>query len=226
MGWVVIVATDNLGRVASRDTPMFFVNGPAKVEITSPKAGSMLNRADGDITVTIHASSPSSKISKVSLDAWNSDATPIGNDNYVVRVKSCMRKCRLQAIVHDDKGMESRSEYVEFTLRSTPDVTLYWYDGEYIHQIEAGAVLKVSNEFRLHAGGSHDDTFGAAEMVKTEIFVDNALVCTIDEANRYWHDYNCVWRPSPGKYKLHAVSTDVDGAVGKSEVIEVVIERP
>ena len=36
----------------------------------------------------------------------------------------------------------------------------------------------------------------------------------------------CVWRPSPGKYKLHAVTTDVDGMAGKSEVIEVEIERP
>ena len=39
-------------------------------------------------------------------------------------------------------------------------------------------------------------------------------------------DFECVWRPAPGKYKLQAVATDVDGMVGKSEVIEVVIERP
>ena len=84
----------------------------------------------------------------------------------------------------------------------------------------------MTDELRLHASGAHDDSFNEAEIVKTEIFVDNALVCTIDEANRYWHDYNCVWRPSPGKYKLHAITTDEDGAVGKSEVIEVVIEKP
>ena len=226
IGWVVIVATDNLGRIASQETPMFFVNGPAKVEIISPKAGSMLNRADGDITVTIHASSPSSALAKVSLDAWNSDAKAVGNDTYVVKLKSCLRKCRLQAIAIDDKGVQSRSEYVEFTVRSTPEVTLYWYDGEYIHEIEAGKPLKVSNELRLHASGSHQDSFNQADIIKTEIFVDNALVCTIDEANRYWYEYNCVWRPSPGRYKLHAVTTDEDGAVGKSEVIEIVIERP
>jgi len=226
MGRVTIVATDNLGRITSQDTPMFFVNGPAKVEITSPKAGSMLNREDGEITVTIHASSASSTVKKVSLDRWDSDAKPIGNDMYVVKVKNCMRKCRLQAIALDDKGMESRSEYVEFTIRSTPLVTLYWFDGEYIHEIEPGQTLKMSNELRLHASGSHQDSFYESDIVKTEIFVDNALVCTIDEANRNWYDYNCVWRPAPGKYKLHAVTTDENGAVGKSEVIEVVIERP
>lgn len=224
--WVTIVATDNLGRVASQDAPEFFVNGPAKVEIISPKAGSMLNREDGEITVTIHASSPSSTVKKVSLDMWNSDATAVGNDTYVVKVKSCLRKCRFQAIAVDDKGIESRSGYVEFTIRSTPAVTLYWFDGEYIHEIEAGKPLKVSNEVILHASGVHGDTFNEADIVKTEIFVDNALVCTIDEAKRPWSEYNCAWRPSPGKYKLHAVTTDEDGAVGKSEVIEVVIERP
>jgi len=224
--WAAIIATDNLGRVATEQTPEFFVNGPAKVEITSPKTGSMLNREDGEITVTIRASSPSSSIKKVSLDIWNSDAKAVGNDTYVVKVKSCLRKCRLQAIAIDDNGVQSLSEYVEFTIRSIPAVTLYWYDGEYIHEIERGQTLKMTDELRLHASGAHDDSFNEAEIVKTEIFVDNALVCTIDEANRYWHDYNCVWRPSPGKYKLHAITTDEDGAVGKSEVIEVVIEKP
>jgi hypothetical protein len=223
---VAIVATDNLGRVASEQTPQFFVNGPAKVEITSPKAGSVLNRADGEITITMHASSPSSSIKKVSLDFWESDARAIGNDTYVVKMKSCMRKCRLQAIATDDKGIESRSEYVEFTVASNPMAKLYWYDGEYLQEFEPGKPLKVSNELTLHASGVHEESFNEADIVKTEIFVDNVLVCTIDETNRYWHEYNCVWRPSPGKYKLHAVTRDEDGAVGKSEVIEVVIERP
>jgi hypothetical protein len=36
----------------------------------------------------------------------------------------------------------------------------------------------------------------------------------------------CVWKPTPGEYKLQTLATDEDGAVGKSEVIEVIIERP
>lgn len=224
--WVTIVATDNLGRVASEHAPEFFINGPTKVEITSPKAGTILNRADGDVTVTIHAVSPSSSLKKVSLDIWNSDATAIGNDNYVVKLKSCVRKCRLQAIAIDDNGVESRSEPMEFTIASVPETKMYWHDGEYLREFEPGKPLKVNNEVKLHAGAAHEDTFSEATIVKTQIFVDGVLLCTTDEAARPWHEFNCVWRPSPGKYKLHAVATDEDGAVGKSEVIEVIIERP
>lgn len=226
--WVAIVATDNLGRVASEQTPGFFVNGPAKVEITSPKAGSILNRADGEFTVTIHASSPSSTIKEVSLDFWNSDAKPVGNDTYVVKMKNCMHKCSVQAMAVDDKGIKSLSERVEFTIASNPIVTLYWHDGEELQDFEPGKPMKV-NELILHASGRHDDTINTinhADIVNTEIFVDGVRVCTIDNPNGYWHEYNCVWRPAPGRYKLYAVSTDADGAVGKSEVIEVVIERP
>src|SRR5262249_40020509 len=152
---------------------------------------------------------------------WNSDATAVGNDNYVVKVKNCMRKCRLQATATDDQGVESRSDFVEFRISSVPTTTLYWYDGEYIHEIEPGQSLK-GNEIKLHASGAHDDTFNEAPIVKAEIFVNNALVCTIDETKRAWYEYDCVLRPSPGRYKLHAITTDEDGAKGKSEVIEVV----
>ena len=59
-----------------------------------------------------------------------------------------------------------------------------------------------------------------------EFFVDGDLVCTDNEPGTRSSYSECVWRPSPGRYKLHAVATDVDGRKGKSEVIEVVIERP
>jgi hypothetical protein len=187
----------------------------------------MLNRAEGDITVTIHASSPSSAIKKVSLDFWESDAQAIGNDTYVVKLRSCLRKCSLQAIALDDKGVQSLSERVDFTIASNPIAKIYWHDGEELQDFEPGKALRVS-ELTLHASGTHDEaySYNAAEIVKTEIFVDGVRVCTIDGPSGAWHEYNCVWRPSPGKYKLHAVTRDEDGAVGKSEVIEVVIERP
>ena len=223
---VTVVATDNLGRTSSQELPEFFVNGPARVEITSPKPGSIVSRADGEITVTIRATSASSSLKKVALDRWDYEATPIGNDNYVVKVKSCVRKCRLQAIAIDNKGNESRSEYVEFIVASTPITTMYWHDGEYLREFEAGKPLKVQNGLKLHASAGHEDSFIEADIVKTQIFVDGVLVCTTDEATRFWYEFNCVWRPSPGKYKLHAIATDVDGMAGKSEVIEVVIERP
>ena len=66
----------------------------------------------------------------------------------------------------------------------------------------------------------------AAEIGKVEIFIDGKVVCTDNQPEHPGLRTDCVWRPAPGRYKLHVVATDVDGAVGKSEVIEVVIERP
>jgi hypothetical protein len=157
---------------------------------------------------------------------WEVDASPVGNDTYVAKVKSCVRKCRVQAIAIDSKGNESRSEYVEFIIASTPTAKMYWYDGEYLRQFEADKPLKVQNGLTLHASAVHESSFNQAEIVKTEIFVDGVLVCSTNESTRAMDEFNCVWRPSPGRYKLHATATDVDGMVGKSEVIEVVIERP
>ena len=224
-GWhnVTVVATDNLGRVASIE-PRFFVNGPAKVEITSPKAGAVLNTSE-QVTLTIHATSPS-PLKKVSLNEWDSDATPVGNDNYVVKLRACPRKCRLQAVAIDEKDVETRSEFVEFTLASPPvETKVMWYDAEYIRELENDKTLKV-NEVMLMASTTYA-IWREADSKKVEYFVNGALVCTDNNPERELSEPGwCIWRPSPGKYKLQAVVTDIDGMVGKSEVIEVVIERP
>jgi hypothetical protein len=100
------------------------------------------------------------------------------------------------------------------------------FDGEYVRQFEdTKATLKVNSELILMAAASYQP-FEETEIVKMDIFVDGRLLCSDDEPAQVGYGSKCVWKPSPGKYKLQAVATDVDGAVGKSEVIEVVIERP
>lgn len=223
--WVEIVATDNLGRFVSETAPEFFVNGTAKVEIISPKAGTTYNSPDGGVTVTIRATS-SSPLKKVSLDTWDATATSMGNDTYVAKLKACGRKCEVRASAFDEKGIETRSEPVEFILASPPDVRIAWRDEDYVREFEAGKPLKVNNEVVLVAAASYEDTDYDPDIIKVEIFVDGRLVCTNDQPTQIGYGSNCVWRPSPGKHRLQAVVTDRDGAVGKSEVIEVMIERP
>lgn len=222
--WVMIVATDNLGRVETIKLPEFFVNGTARVEIINPKAGSKLNLADGEFAVTIHATNPS-PLKKVSLDVWGSDATAIGNDDYVVKLKYCFHKCRLQAVAIDENGVETRSDYLEFTMMEPPKARLTWFDGEYAHNFEDGKTFKV-NELLLVASAGHEQMGNDAEINKIEIFANGALVCTDDSPTPFGFSGECVWKPSPGKYRLQVVATDSDGAVGKSEVFEVTIERP
>ncbi|HTG94988.1 MAG TPA: hypothetical protein VL866_20490 [Pyrinomonadaceae bacterium] len=222
--WVLIVATDNLGRVETAEAPEFFINGTSRVEIINPKAGDKLSLVDGEFAVTIHASNPTGSLKKVSLDVWNSDATAIGNDDYVVKLNFCYRRCRLQAIAIDENGVETRSDYVEFTMMKPPSAALRWFDGEYSRELEAGKPFKVS-ELILLACADHPDVGNDAKISKLEIFANGFRVC-IDDSPVLGFGGECIWKPSPGKYKLQTVATDEDGAVGKSDEIEIVIERP
>lgn len=222
--WVTIVATDNLGRFLSVKTPEFFVNGTAKVEITNPKAGTKLTKADGDVTVTIHAIPGGTPLKKVSLSFWNSDATPVGNDDYVVKVNNCNRKCRLQAIVIDERNVETRSELVEFPIMDPPKPSVGWFDGQYLNHFEPEPTFKVSQLVLMYSA-EYEMRFGA-HVTKLEVLANGVSIC-IDNAPIFGAAEKCVWTPpAPGKYKLQVIATDVDDAVGKSDPIEITIERP
>jgi uncharacterized protein DUF11 len=221
--WVTIVATDNLGRVASSNAMEFFVNGTAKVQITNPKAGSKLSLADGEFTVTIHATSPSSPLKKISLSSWDSDATAIGNDDYVVKLKYCTRRCVLQAIVIDKNGVETHSDGLVFTMMEPPKADLSWFDGKYSRDFEPGKEFRV-NQLILLPRARHELAL-EGKIAKLEVFANGERICT-DESPMAGFGGECIWKPSPGKHKLQTIATDEDGAVGKSAIIEVIIERP
>ena len=221
--WVRIVATDNLGRVARSDSTEFFVNGTAKVQITNPKAGSKLSLADGEFTVTIHATHPSSRLKKISLSLWDSDATAIGNDDYVVKLKYCTRRCGLQAIVIDENGVETRSDELVFTMMEPPKADLNWFDGNYSRDFEPGKVFRV-NQLILFPRARHELALDG-KIAKLEVFANGERICTEDSPMADFGG-ECVWKASPGKHKLQTVATDEDGAVGKSAVIDVIIARP
>ena len=219
--WITVVATDNLGRASELRAPEFFVNGLAKVEIIDPKSGSKLKTEDGPFLVTIHATNSSSPIRKVSLKWWGPGATPVGNDNYVAKVEHCAHECRLQAIVIDEKGIETHSDYVELTMTETPETTLGWFDGEYIQPLANNQTFKVT-DLILAPSGSYKATTSNAKIIKREVFANGELICTDHDES-----LGCYWRNiKPGQYKLYAVVTDADGEVGRSQEIVVIIERP
>ena len=217
--WVTIVVTDNLGRFETVRSGEFFVNGLAKVEITDPKPGSKLNK--GELAVTIHATSPT-PLKKISLGFWQSDATPVGNDNYVSKLENCPPPCRLQAIATDQNGVKTRSEVVEVTILNPPTTTISWLDGETPREFDTSEPMKVSQ--LVLVGWGEREIYGA-EVKKVEIFANGELLCS-DDAPVFGVGRECLWRPRPGKYKLQAVATDADGGAGKSPLVEVIIERP
>jgi hypothetical protein len=223
--WVTVVVTDNLGRFVTQKSEEFFVNGTAKLEITNPKAGTKLNKADGPVTVTIHAIPGGSRLKKVSLDFWDSDATPVGNDDYVVKVKYCGRKCRVQAIAIDERDIETRSEPVDFIIVDPPRPDVRWFEGEYLQPFEPKQTFKVSQLILAYSAVYEDEMMFRANITKLELLANGVSVCS-DSAPVFGSAEKCVWTPAPGKYKLQVIATDEDGAVGKSDPIEITIERP
>ena len=225
-----VKVTDNLGRDANERMPDYFVNGVAKVEITNPKTGSKLLRDDGDIAVTIHATHPSKALKKVSLNSWGTDATPLGNDDYLVKLKFCGRKCRLEAVATDEDGVETISESVVFVVAETVLAEVRWFDGEFFQDFDTQTEFKV-NELVLAPNVQHKtDSSPDAKFLKFEYYVNSNLICTTGEPQGGGHfvpSDGCTWKvPSSGQYKLQLVATDEDGMVGRSKVVEVTIQKP
>lgn len=230
-----VKVTDNLGREAQAGPFEFFVNGFANVEITGPKAGSLLSRSDGEIPVTIHVSHTDLGIKKatVNLTAMGAglteqEALPVGNDVYTARIDCsfCKRDIQLMATVIDTSGIETRSEPVSFKITKPPEVTLYQYDGEDLHRITEETPAKPSSELNLVAEVEHD-LFADLNIVKIDFFANGKLIETYTQdgpnhnGNRYiqWE----LKTLPPGRYKVQAVATDSDGSIGKSAVVEIVI---
>jgi hypothetical protein len=130
----------------------------------------------------------------------------------------------LHAIAIDERDIETRSEPIEFTIISPPKPAVSWFDGEYASNFEPGQTLKV-NQLILMYSADYEPMFNA-EVTKLEVLANGVSICT-DNAPVSGAAERCVWTPpSPGKYKLQVIATDEDGAVGKSNPIEISIERP
>ena len=79
------------------------------------------------------------------------------------------------------------------------------------------------SELVLVPSADHREVGHDAKISKLEVFVNGRRLCTDDSPQLGYGE--CIWNPSPGKYRLQTVATDEDGAVGKSDEIEVVIEN-
>lgn len=222
-----VKVSDNLGRYLTIEVPELFVNGRAEIEIVSPEKGAKLDRPGGDLLIKVRARNGGSPLKKVAVN-WQSEAEPIGNDQYLAKLHYCGRRCEVQAFAFDADGIETRSEAVEFTLMNPPEVTVRWFDGEYIQDFELQREFKL-NELVLVGEDVYKSEETKAPLSKMEYFVDGILICTKGEQRGGFFDSSkgCIWKvPSSGQYKVQAVATNEDGMVGRSRVVEVTIQKP
>jgi hypothetical protein len=227
--------TDNLERVTQATWFEFFVNGLATVEITDPKAGSLLERPEGEMLVTVHASHPNLGIKEVKVfltaDGYaESKAVSAGNDLYLAKFHCsfCKRNVDVMATVIDDSGIETRSAPMSFKLKMPPVVTLRNYDGEYLHD------LTEDKPFEFLPGSSlvaqlEDDLIEDLNIVKIDFFANGKLIESYAQSGPNDNDNRYIqWDLAglkPGTYKVQAIATDSDGSVGKSAVAKIVIKE-
>ena len=123
----------------------------------------------------------------------------------------------------DENGVETHSDPLVFTMMEAPKAYLNWVDGEYSREFQPGKPFRV-NQLILFPRARHELALGG-KIAKLEVFANGERICSEDSPMAGLGG-RCVWKPSPGKHKLQTVATDQDGAVGKSAVIEVIIDRP
>ncbi len=235
--WLEVTITDNLGRETKGGAYNFFVNGLAKVEISDPKPNALLDRPEGEMSVTVQASHPTLGLKELKVymrvldDGYGeAKALPAGNDLYVAKIDCsfCKRQIEFRAVVIDDSGVETRSQPVTVKLRTPPIIMLFRDEGEdtvplvpdQANDFSAGATLVAEAE---------ENMFEGLNIVKMDFYANGKLmesfVATnpIDPENR-----RIGWDLAglePGRYKIQVVVTDTDGSIGKSPVVEIVIKK-
>lgn len=233
--WLEAIITDNLGRETRMGAYRFFVNGLAKVEISDPKTNSLLERSEGEMSVTVQASHPTLGLKevKVYLTALESGygealAKPVGNDLYVAKIDCsfCERQAEFRAVVIDESGVETRSQPITVKLRRTPLIKLYHDHGEEMNLLEPNQVVDFAAGSTLVAS-MEENMFDGLDLAKMELYANGKLTDTYvpnpdDKSREIQWDLAGL---EPGRYRIQIVVTDTDGSIGKSYVVEIGIKK-
>lgn len=239
--WLTAIVTDDQGRENSTPTHInFLVNGQARVEVSSPKPNDLIPRSVGSIIVKVRASNPLGGIKRVAVSIFEqggggggsvTEAIAVDKDVYEAKFATipCMKRCRIEAGVTDNAGVETLSERVDFKLTDPPHVSLHRSDGQYAHKLENGMSVEASTGTGIIAKAISVYFGVEAIIAKVDFYANEKLICT-DVNSKATHkyyphgDFRCALSNlPPGKYTLVAVATDNDGVEGKSDAVEVVI---
>jgi hypothetical protein len=196
-----------------------------------------LDRPEGELSVTVQASHPTLGIKeiKVYLTAsaggyGNAIAKPVGNDLYVAKIDCsfCEREVEFRAVAIDDSGVETRSLPISVKLRKAPIVKLYHNQGEEMSQLEPDQVVVFAVGATLVAS-IEENMFNGLNLAKMELYANGKLTDSYVASNPRDYDSRYIeWDLEglePGRYRIQIVATDTDGSIGKSYVVEIVIQK-
>jgi hypothetical protein len=237
--WLEATITDNLGREQKMGAYNFFVNGLARVEISDPKANSLLERPEGQLSVSVQASHPTLGIKEIKVylaasGAGHAEAVakPVGNDLYVAQIDCsfCLREVEFRAVAIDDSGVATRSLPITVKLRKTPIIKLHRDQGEEkeFTSLQPGQLIEFSAGDSLVAS-MEENMFEGVNLAKMELYVNGKLTDSYvasnpgdDQSREIQWDLEGL---EPGRYRIQIVVTDTDGSIGKSYVVEIEIKK-
>jgi uncharacterized repeat protein (TIGR01451 family) len=213
---VAAVATDNGGRWKQSGPLSVFVNGPIKVRIVEPKAGSLL-RPGSEITVVAEATHPSGQIKQLEFSVAHGisigKATPELDNRFTLGWRDAGRaQYEMEAVATDEAGLISKSSPVAFAVAIPPTVKI-------VAPVEgATLVTPVTIEIVLNYKTIN-------WLSRVEIFANDERI-EKDAASGPEGKYSCTWKNvKPGKYVLKAVVFDDIGVRAESTSVNIVVKN-
>lgn len=208
--------TDTGGRKNSTSgTTLVIVNGAAKINIQSPKSGSLIEPG-ADLILNTKVSHPSGLVTKVEVfanDEKIGEANPAGVDEFSFVWKSVQRSnYSLVVVVTDGSGIQTISSPTEVIVSKKPRVKFIRPD--------SGSSFDAPTNLSLSVVATQPEgEIRRIDFYANERFLGSASDIGTDRFTFTWRDV------LEGNYALKAVAHDDLGATGISETLIISAKR-
>lgn len=207
--------TDTGGRKNSTDGTLVIVNGAARINIQSPKSGSLIEPGS-DLILNAAVSHPSGLVTKVEVfanDEKIGEANPVGVDEFSFVWKSVQRSnYSLVVVVTDGSGVPTISTSTNVIVSKRPTVKFIKPD--------SGSSFDAPTNLSLSVVATQPEgKVKRIDFYANERFLGSASDIGTDRFTFTWRDV------LEGDYALKAIAHDDLGATGVSEILRIRAKR-
>lgn len=209
------LATDSGGRKNDSMGALVIVNGAAKIEIKSPRAGDLVE-PESDLTLNANVTHPSGLITRVEVfanDQRLGEANAIGGDSYSFTWRSVRRSVySVVFVATDGSGVTTTSNPTKIAVNKPPTVKI-------IRPRPASSFEAPTN---MSLSGIATQSQG--QIRKIDFYANDRLLGSASDIGT--GNFTFTWRVvQEGEYALKAVAHDDLGVTGTSEVVRVSARR-
>jgi uncharacterized repeat protein (TIGR01451 family) len=212
--WAIV--TDTGGRKNDSGGVVFVtVNGSAKIEIDSPRSGSLF-MPNSDLILDARVTHPSGLVTKVEVFANEErlgEANAVGGDNYRYTWRSVSRSVySLVFVATDGSGVTTSSSPVRIIVSRPPTVKLI--------KPSPSSSLDAPTNLTLSVTASQPQ----GRITRIDFYANDQLLGSASDVGT--DQFSFTWRDvQPGEYALKAIAVDDLGATGTSEIVPIKAKR-